>query len=67
MFYVDGRNAIGVEVISVPLLVNKECHSVLTRLTLRVGVADEASEGCGFLGYGVGSKHAQVIALGVWM
>ena len=58
MFYVDGRNAIGVEVISVTLLVNKECHPVLTRLTLRVCVAEEAGEGRGFLGYGVGSKSA---------
>ena len=66
MFYVDGRNAIGVEVISVPFLVNKECHPVLTRLTLRVCVADKAGES-GCLGYGVGSKRASVIALRVWM
>ena len=52
MSYVDEWNAIGVEVISVPFLVNKECHPVLTRLTLRVCVADEAGEGCGFLWYG---------------
>ena len=53
MFYVDGRNAIQVDIKSVPLLVNKECHPMFTWLTLRVGVADEASEGCGFLGFGV--------------
>ena len=58
MFYVDGWNAIGVEVISVPLLVNKECHPVLTRLTSRVFVADEASQECGFFGYDVGSEGA---------
>ena len=67
MVIVYGRNTIGVEIISVPLLVHKESQPVLPWFALRVCVADEASEWCGFIGYGVSSKGTQVIAARVRM
>ena len=67
MVFVYGRNTIGVEIISVPLLVHKESHPVSPWFALRVCVADKASEWCGFIGYGVGSEVTQVIAARVRM
>ena len=67
MLFVYGRNTIGVEIISLPLLVNKECHPVLPWFALRVCVADEASEWCGFIGYGVSSEGTEVISVRVRM
>ena len=67
MFYVDGWNTIGVEVISVTVLVHEESHPMFTWFTLRVCVADEASEWCQFIGYGVCSERTQVIEVRVRM
>ena len=67
MFFVYGRKTIGVKIISVPLLVHKESHTVSAWFALRVCVADEASEWCGFIGYAVTSEGTQVIAARVRM
>ena len=46
---------------------SQKSHPVSTWFALRVCVADEASEWCGFIGYGVSGEGTQVIAAGVRM
>ena len=67
MIFLYGWKTVGVEIISVPLLVHEESHPVSPWFALRVCVADEASEWCGFIGYGVSGEGTQVIAAGVRM